>query len=95
MPQTTMERRRDAKATFPDSVVLMREADFYEAYGDDARIVALVIGLTITTSRHDPAARMTGFPYHQLDGFVRKLMEAGHKVTVCEAKTTRHEGLLF
>ena len=61
------------KAKHPDSILLFRCGDFYEAYGDDARTASEVLGITLTrTSRKDITAQMAGFPHHALDTYLPK-----------------------
>ena len=82
------KKYNDFKAECPGSLLLMRVGDFYEAFGQDARTVANAIGLTITTmgSKRDPdPTPMCGFPYYALEGYLGKLVAAGHRVAVCDA----------
>lgn len=64
------------------SICLFRVGDFYEVYSDQAQIVSKQLGLTLM-NKHN-ILLMCGFPYHQLDNYVRKLIQLGHKVAVCE-----------
>ena len=76
------------KAKHPDSILLFRCGDFYEAYGDDARTASDVLGITLTrTSRKDITAQMAGFPHHALDTYLPKLVRAGKRVAICEEPT--------
>lgn len=89
-PVTPMQQRYlDAKATAPGCLLLFRMGDFYEAFHDDARIVAKTLGLSLTTRRWLPSSGggespMAGFPYHQIDTYVAKLVAGGHRVTLCD-----------
>lgn len=65
----------------PGAIRLFRMGDFYEAFFDDAELIGRVLGLAITRRNGDA---MAGFPYHQLDAYLRKLIAAGHRVAVCE-----------
>ena len=76
------------KAKHPDSILLFRCGDFYEAYGDDAKTASEVLGITLTrTSRKDITAQMAGFPHHALDSYLPRLVRAGKRVAICDEPT--------
>lgn len=81
-----MKRYREVKDTCPGTLLLFRMGDFYETFYDDAQTVSRVLGLTLTTRNRegaDPCA-MAGFPYHHLDGYLKKLIREGHRVAICD-----------
>ncbi|MEM1117242.1 MAG: DNA mismatch repair protein MutS [Bacteroidota bacterium] len=74
------------KDRHPGAILLFRMGDFYETFEDDAVTVADVLGITLT-KRGNGAAEDTplaGFPHHALDQHLPKLVQAGHRVAVCE-----------
>ena len=74
------------KDKHPGAVLLFRMGDFYETFDTDAVLVADVLGITLT-KRGNGAAEDTplaGFPHHALDQYLPKLVQAGHRVAVCE-----------
>ena len=74
-----MQQYQDAKAACPDALLLFRMGDFYELFYDDARTAARVLGLALTSrDKGENAMPMAGFPYHQLESYLRKLIVAGH-----------------
>jgi len=92
-----MQQFEAAKARCPGALVLFRMGDFYELFGDDAREAADLLDLTLTSRDKGPdALPMAGFPHHQLDPQLVKLVAAGRHVAICEQiddpKTTK--GLL-
>ncbi len=92
-----MQQFEAAKARCPGAIVLFRMGDFYELFGDDAREAATLLDLTLTSRDKGPdAVPMAGFPHHQLDPQLVKLVAAGRRVAICEQiddpKTTK--GLL-
>ena len=92
-----MQQFEAAKARCPGALVLFRMGDFYELFGDDAREAADLLDLTLTSRDKGPDAMpMAGFPHHQLDVHLVKLVAAGRRVAICEQiddpKTTK--GLL-
>ncbi len=82
MTTPMMRQYRDAKARHPGMLLLFRMGDFFETFEDDAVVAARVLGLTLTS--RDKQIPMAGFPHHQLDAYLRKLLHAGHRVAVCD-----------
>jgi DNA mismatch repair protein MutS len=92
-----MQQFEAAKARCPGALVLFRMGDFYELFGADAREAAALLDLALTSRDKGPnALPMAGFPHHQLDAQLVKLVAAGRRVAICEQiddpKTTK--GLL-
>ncbi|MEZ6137784.1 MAG: DNA mismatch repair protein MutS [Pirellulaceae bacterium] len=80
-----MRQYEEAKAACGDALLLFRMGDFYELFHEDAKICARVLGLTLTS--RDKSANpipMAGFPYHQLEGYLAKLIRQGYRVAVCD-----------
>lgn len=69
-----------------DSIVLFRLGDFYEMFGEDAKVAAgiLQIALTSRDKGKDDPMPMCGVPYFSVDAYIAKLIKAGHKVAICE-----------
>jgi DNA mismatch repair protein MutS len=97
-PASPMMRQFEAaKARCPGALVLFRMGDFYELFGDDAREAADLLDLTLTSrDKGADGLPMAGFPHHQLDTQLVRLVAAGRRVAICEQiddpKTTK--GLL-
>ena len=81
-----MQQFEQAKIACGNAVLLFRMGDFYELFRDDAKIAAKALGLTLTSRDKNSAnpVPMAGFPHHQLDGYLAKLIRQGHRVAVCE-----------
>src|SRR3954453_16573988 len=77
-----MRQYREAKAQHPGMLLLFRMGGFYETLDDDADLASRVLGLTLTS--RDRQVPMAGFPHHQLENYLRKLLHAGHRVAVCD-----------
>ncbi len=74
------------KKSLPDDCLLLfRLGDFYEFFFEDARIAAGLLDLVLT-SREGGQGKvpMCGIPFHALQGYVRRLVQAGKKVAICE-----------
>lgn len=80
-----MQQYLDAKAACPGAVLFFRMGDFYELFHDDAKLVARVLNLALTSrDKGENPVPMAGFPHHQLDAYLAKMLAAGHRVAVCE-----------
>src|SRR5581483_10645854 len=77
-----MQQYQDAKERHPGMLLLFRMGDFYELFNDDAEVVSRVLGLTLTS--RDKQIPMAGFPHHQLEPYLRKLLHSGHRVAICD-----------
>lgn len=67
-----------------DKVVLYQVGDFFEAFNDDAQVVANILDLTITSRSINDSDRvpMVGFPKHKAEQYINKLTDAGYDVVV-------------
>jgi DNA mismatch repair protein MutS len=80
-----MQQYEEARRACPDALLLFRMGDFYEMFNDDARRAARVLGLALTSrEKGEGATPMAGFPHHQLDAYLGKLIAAGIRAAVCE-----------
>ena len=80
-----MQQYHDAKAAAGDALLLFRMGDFYELFFDDAKTAARILGLSLTSrDKGDNPVPMAGFPYHQLDSYLAKIIAAGHRAAICE-----------
>ena len=80
-----MKQYHEAKAVAGDALLLFRMGDFYELFFDDAKTAARVLGLSLTSrDKSENPIPMAGFPYHQLDGYLAKIITAGMRAAVCE-----------
>ncbi len=81
-----MEQYLSIKAKYKDVLLLYRMGDFYETFYEDAKIIAKVLGIALTKRAHGKTANvpLAGFPYHALDNYLPKLVQAGHRVAICE-----------
>lgn len=81
-----MRQYHQVKDKYPDTILLFRLGDFYETFEEDAGIAARVCGITLTKRGNgsDSETPLAGFPHHQLDNYVPKLVRAGYRVAICE-----------
>jgi DNA mismatch repair protein MutS len=74
-----------------DTLLLFRLGDFYELFFEDATQGARLLGLTLTHRNGHP---MAGIPYHAAPNYIKKLLDAGRKVAVCDQTETPTPGKL-
>jgi len=80
-----MQQYQEAKRVCPEALLLFRMGDFYELFFDDAKTAAATLGLALTSrDKGADATPMAGFPHHQLEGYLGKLIQAGLRVAVCD-----------
>lgn len=85
---TTPMRRQylDLKRQYKDTILFFRLGDFYETFDDDAKIVASVCDVVLTSRPvgADMRVPLAGVPWHSVDGYVARLIQAGYKVAIAE-----------
>ena len=81
-----MKQYFEVKAKHPDAILLFRVGDFYEMYGEDAVIGAEILGIVQTKRANGVGTHieMAGFPHHDLDTYLPKLVRAGKRVAICD-----------
>ena len=90
MPETTpmMQQYYKIKEKHHDAILFFRVGDFYETFGEDAKIAARELNITLTaTGRGKGAAKrtpMAGVPFHAVTPYIRQLITKGYKVAICE-----------
>ena len=77
----------DIKQEYKDSILLFRLGDFYETFFDDAKKVSEILQIVLTKRNGHP---MAGIPYHALDNYLKKLLDSGYKVAICEQVEDPH-----
>ncbi len=84
MQQYLLARRSLSDGT----ILLFRMGDFYEAFFDDAELIARDLEITLTgrPDQNHPGTRipMAGVPARAISGHLAKLLQKGHKVAVAE-----------
>ncbi len=85
--QTPMMRQYlEIKSGYPDAILFFRMGDFYEMFLDDALVAARILDIALTSRNKGGADEIPfcGVPFHSAAPYIAKLIEAGHKVAVCE-----------
>jgi DNA mismatch repair protein MutS len=74
------------KEQYRDVILFFRLGDFYEMFGEDAKIASRVLQITLTSrdrTKENPIP-MCGIPYFSADSYLEKLLRQGYKVAICE-----------
>ena len=76
----------DVQGKYPQAIVAMRLGDFYEVFGDNAKLLADELDLTLTGRDCGLESRvpMVGFPYHTAEMYFGKILSNGHTLVVME-----------
>src|SRR6266853_1146864 len=82
MSTPMMQQYRDTKERHPGMLLLFRMGHCYQLFDADAETGARVLGLTLTS--RDKEMAMAGFPHHQLESYLHKLLHQGLRVAVCD-----------
>jgi len=73
------------KKRYSDAILLFRMGDFYEVFYEDAKKCSRLLGLALTSrEKGKDAVPMAGFPHHAADSYIKRLIQAGERVAVCE-----------
>lgn len=70
-----MRKWASAVSDHPADIILLRLGDFYELFGDDAKLAASIMQTALTKRGGVP---MCGIPYHSVDRYLELLHAAGH-----------------
>ncbi|MBK5190680.1 MAG: DNA mismatch repair protein MutS [Methanosarcinales archaeon] len=90
MPEITpmMQQYYKIKEKYRDAIVLFRVGDFYETFGEDAKVASKELNIALTaTGRGKGAAKkipMAGVPFHAVTPYIKQLIKKGYKVAICE-----------
>ncbi|MCQ2418037.1 MAG: DNA mismatch repair protein MutS [Oscillospiraceae bacterium] len=81
-----MQQYLSVKDASGDAIVFFRLGDFYEMFFDDAILVSKLLELTLTGRDCGLPTRapMCGVPYHSADQYLKKLVNLGYRVAICE-----------
>ena len=75
------------QSKYPEHILTCRVGDFYEVFGENAKLLAEPLNLTLTSRDCGLAERvlMVGFPYHAADNYISKAVESSLKIAVAES----------
>ena len=81
-----MRQYVEIKNKYKKHILFFRLGDFYEMFFDDAITVSRELEITLTGKDCGLSERapMCGVPYHACDLYLKKLIEKGYMVAICE-----------
>ncbi len=96
---TSPARRQylDLKAQHPDAILLYRLGDFYEMFDADAEVASKILGIQLTARsypRGEGRVPMAGVPHHAVSGYIKRLLDAGQRVALCDQTSPAGKGLV-
>ena len=85
-PTPMMAQYLALKAEAKDCLLFYRMGDFFELFFDDAKVASAVLDIALTArGEHDGApVPMCGVPVHAAEGYLARLIKAGHRVAIAE-----------
>ena len=84
------------KQNYPDALLFFRLGDFYELFGDDAKIASETLQIVLTAREFGKSEKMPmcGVPAHAAETYLGRLLAAGHRVAICEQVSEPGRGLV-
>lgn len=79
-----LKQYKDIKAQYADYILFFRLGDFYEMFFEDAITVSRELELVLTSRAGSP---MCGIPYHSSESYIKRLIDKGFRVAICEQLT--------
>ncbi len=82
-----LQQYMEIKEAHGDAILFYRMGDFYEMFFDDAVEASRILGIALTSrnKKSDPVqVPMCGIPYHAVQNYLPRLIEAGRRVAICE-----------
>ena len=85
-PTPMMVQYLGLKAKAGDCLLFYRMGDFFDLFFDDARAAAATLDIALTSrGEHDgQPIPMCGVPVHAAEGYLARLIKAGHRVAIAE-----------
>lgn len=81
-----MRQYLEIKEQYGDAILFFRLGDFYEMFMEDAKKASNILEITLTgrDAGLEEKIPMCGIPYHAASAYIRKLLDKGLKVAICE-----------
>lgn len=89
-PTPMMAQYLGLKAEAGDCMLFYRMGDFFELFFEDAKTASAVLDIALTARGEHDGERipMCGVPVHAMDGYLARLIKAGHRVAIAEQTET-------
>jgi DNA mismatch repair protein MutS len=80
-----MKQYLSFKKQYPDKIVLFRMGDFFETFGEDAKMMSKVLNITLTArDKKKNATPLAGFPHKAIDQYLPKIINSGYCVVIVD-----------
>lgn len=81
-----MRQYLEIKESHQDAILFFRLGDFYEMFFEDAVEASQILDIALTSrnKNQESSVPLCGIPFHSASQYIRKLVEAGRKVAICE-----------
>ena len=85
-PTPMMAQYRRLKEEAADALLFYRMGDFFELFFEDAKLASACLDIALTKRGEDAGEPipMCGVPAHSADGYLARLIKAGHRVAIAE-----------
>lgn len=89
-PTPMMAQYLALKAQANDCLLFYRMGDFFELFFDDAKAAAATLDIALTSRGEHGGVPipMCGVPVHSAEGYLARLIKAGHRVAIAEQTET-------
>src|ERR1700754_1362435 len=89
-PTPMMTQYLALKAEAEDCLLFYRMGDFFELFFDDAKVASAALDIALTARGEHDGDRipMCGVPAHAMDGYLARLIKAGHRVAIADQVET-------
>ncbi|HEX8297373.1 MAG TPA: DNA mismatch repair protein MutS [Chthoniobacteraceae bacterium] len=85
-----MQQYQSIRRSLPaDTLLLFRLGDFYEMFFEDAKEASALLNVALTKRNLVP---MCGVPFHAAENYIRKLVQAGKRVAICDQVSEPQKG---
>jgi DNA mismatch repair protein MutS len=81
-----IEQYRTIRQKYPDCLLFFRLGDFYELFGEDAELASRELQIVLTKREigKNQKTPMCGVPYHAAESYLKRLLDKGYKIAICE-----------
>ena len=92
-PTPMMAQYLALKAEAQDCLLFYRMGDFFELFFDDAKVAAACLDIALTARGEHGGEKipMCGVPAHSAEGYLARLIKAGHRVAIADQTETPAE----
>ena len=82
-----LEQYERVRQQYPGHLVLFRVGDFFETFGDDAKLLSRELEVVLTArspDREGSRTPMAGVPHHAIESYLARLVRKGYRVALCD-----------